>query len=197
MVNTLAGICRLQANPGLGDQTMPQTAKIEITLDTFKAIEAARLSLSETHDEIVRRALSSHRPMRPSRETTADGPKAVRKRGNICVDLFGRIVPVANLKDAYLTILNALVRHKPSLFELLSHEGTNRRRWAARDGAALYPATPHLAQDHAFAVAGDWFVDTNLSGRQIAERLRVAARLAGYRYGEDVSIVEGPVADLP
>jgi hypothetical protein len=176
---------------------MPQTAKIEITLDTFKAIEAARLSLSETHDEIVRRALSSRPSLQRARENAADGPKAVRKRGNVSVDLFGRSVPVANLKGAYLAILNALVRHKPSLFELLSHEGTNRRRWAARESAALYPATPHLARDHAFAVTGDWFVDTNLSARQIAERLAVAARLAGYRYGEDVRIVEAPVANLP
>ena len=68
-----------------------------------------------------------------------------------------------------------------------------RRRWIARKAADLYVESPHLANDHALAIAGDWFVDTNLSRKQIEQRLSVAAKLAGYRYGEDVSILEMPV----
>ena len=111
-----------------------------------------------------------------------------RKRGNVSVDLFGRAEAVANLKRGYVTILTALLRHKPSLFELMAHEGTQRRRWIAREPGALYPESPHLARDHAFAVAGDWHLDTNLSRAQIDLRLDVACRLAGYRYGQDVKI---------
>ena len=114
--------------------------------------------------------------------------------GNIAVDLFGRSVPVANLKGAYIAILNALLRHKPSLFELLAYEGTPRRRWIARSTDALYAQSPHLARDHALGIGGDWFIDTNLSRKQIDQRLAAAAKIAGYRYGEDVSISEGAVS---
>lgn len=94
-----------------------------------------------------------------------------RKRGNISVEIFGRSHPVANLKGAYVSALTALLRHKPSLFELFAHEGTNRRRWIARDAAKLYPESPHLARYHALSVAGDWQLDTNLSRVQIDQRL--------------------------
>lgn len=167
--------------------------QIEVTLATYKAIEAARLSFSESHDEIVRRVMASRRIPR-----TSDGRRqslpATRRRGNISVQLFGRCVDVANLKGGYIAILNSLARHKPSLFELLSHQGTRRRRWIARDAAGLYLESPHLAEDHALAIGGDWFIDTNLSRKQIEQRLAVAAKLSGYRYGEDVSITEKPVA---
>lgn len=172
---------------------MNEMAQIEVTLSTYKAIEAARLSFEETHDEIVQRVLSSRRMPRllgVERQT----PPTTRRRGNISANLFGREVPVANLKGAYIAILNGLLRHKPSLFELLSHEGTNRRRWIARRAVELYPESPHLAADHALAIGGDWFVDTNISRKQIDQRLAVTTRLAGYRYGEDITIVEGPVA---
>lgn len=172
---------------------MTGMTQIEVTLATYKAIEAARLSFGESHDEIVQRVMSARRLPR-SPEGARQGPPATRRRGNISVQLFGRSVDVANLKGAYIAILNSLLRHKPSLFELLSHQGTRRRRWIARKANELYLESPHLANDHALSIGGDWFVDTNLSRKQIDQRLTTAARLAGYRYGEDVSIIEMPVA---
>lgn len=172
---------------------MSGLTQIEVTLGTYKALEAARLSFSESHDDIVRRILATKRSVRVSsvRETARPSPPSTRRRGDVAVDLFGRRLPVANFKYAYLTVLNALVRHKPSLFELLGQEGTARRRWVARSTGELYGGSPHLARDHATALAGEWFADTNLSRKQIDHRLAVAAKLAGYRYGEDVQIVAG------
>ena len=175
---------------------MSGMTQIDVTLATYKAIEAARLSFSESHDEIVQRILTGRRPSRIA-NANRQAPPATRRRGNVSVDLFGRSVPVANLKGAYIAILNGLLRHKPSLFELLAHQGTSRRKWIARAASELYAESPHLAADHAFAIGGDWFVDTNLSRKQIEQRLTVATRLAGYRFGDDVSIVEGPVAFVP
>lgn len=173
------------------------TTQIELTLETYKALEAARQSFGESHDEILSRLLSSRRVTRISALAQArHAPPQPRRRGDISVDLFGRLVAVANGKYAYLAILNALVRHKPSLFEILAQQGTGRRRWAARSAEELYPGSPHLARDHAVAAQGEWFVDTNLSRKQIDQRLAVAARVAGYGYGKDVRIVEGPVAEL-
>jgi hypothetical protein len=116
---------------------------------------------------------------------------ATRRRGNISVSLYGQARPVANLKQAYVAILQSLVKHKPALFELMAHEGTNRRRWIARDATALFPHSPHLVRDHALEVAPGWVIDTNVSRAQIDARLAVACRIAGYRYGDDVAITGG------
>lgn len=169
---------------------MSGTAEIAVSLATFKAIEAARLSLSESHDEIIRRIFS--RTTSDRRQPARDAARSVapirRRRGNVRVDLFGRTQPVANLKYAYIAVLQSLVRHKPSLFEHLASEGTSRRRWAAREGQSLFPGSPHLVRDHAHEIMPGWYIDTNLSRAQIDARLAVACRIAGYRYGEDVRI---------
>jgi hypothetical protein len=190
-VNHLAGNHALQGKLPLKDETMSGLTQIDVTLATFKAIEAARLSFTESHDDIVRRILATKRSRagQPMREIARNTPPAQRKRGNVSVDLFGRAVPVANLKAAYIAALNGLIRHKPSLFELLSHEGTKRRRWISREAAGLYPESPHLARDHALAITGDWFIDTNLSRAQIDQRLAIACTLSGYRYQQDVAIL--------
>ncbi len=168
---------------------MSGTAEIAISLATWKAIEAARLSVGESHDEIIRRVFSrgSGQRARLIREIDRVAP-AQRRRGNICVMLFGRETPVANLKYAYVSALLSLVRHKPSLFEHLAQEGTSLRRWAGRSKADLFARSPHLARDHAHEIMPDWWIDTNLSRTQIDARLERACRIAGYRYGDDVSI---------
>jgi hypothetical protein len=190
-INQFAGIAALQGKLPLRDEIMSGLTQIDVSLSTFKAIEAARLSFTESHDDIVRRMLATKksRAGQPLREIARNTPPAQRRRGNISVDLFGRNVPVANLKAAYIAVLNGLIRHKPSLFELLAHEGTKRRRWIAREAAGLYPESPHLARDHALAITGDWFIDTNLSRAQIDQRLETACTLSGYRYRQDVTII--------
>jgi hypothetical protein len=172
---------------------MSGMAQIEVSLATFKAIEAARLSFGESHDEIVRRVLATRRSRSQAliRETARTAPPPTRRRGVAIVALFGRDQPVANLKQGYITILAALVRHKPSLFEHLAQEGRTRRRWIARTPAGLYADSPHLARDHAWPLPGDWFLDTNLSRAQIDQRLEVACKIAGYRYGDDLKLSDG------
>jgi hypothetical protein len=178
---------------------MSGMAQIEVSLATFKAIEAARLSFNESHDEIMRRVLAT--PKSRTRELINDAlrsrPPMTRRRGNISVDLFGRNLPVANLKAAYIAILTALVRHKPSLFEHLESEGRTRRRWISRTAEGLYADSPHLARDHAHTILPGWFLDTNLSRAQIDQRLESACKIAGYRYRQDMQIIEGAVAKLP
>jgi hypothetical protein len=170
---------------------MTGTAEIAVSLATFKVIEAARLSFGESHDEIIRRifARGTSRNAQPMREGARYAPPLKRRRGDVRIELFGREQPVPNLKYGYIAALQSLVRHKPALFELLSLEGTSRRRWAARTTDALFPGSPHLARDHAHEVMAGWFIDTNLSRAQIETRLSLACKIAGYKFGEDVRIL--------
>ena len=64
---------------------MSGTAEIAISLSTYKAIEAARLSLVESHDEIIRRifATGTSRRAQPIRDLKRVTPPASRRRGNI------------------------------------------------------------------------------------------------------------------
>jgi hypothetical protein len=166
---------------------------VSISLATYKAIESQRISFSESHDAIIRRALSertSRRRLAHERPATRN-PVRARRRGNMRVTLFGHTQPVLNLKDAYLVTLTALVRHKASLFQLLAVEGTPRRRWIAPSAEALFVTSPHLAADHAHEIAPNWFVDTNVSRAQIISRLTTACQCAGLRYGEDIMLIEG------
>jgi len=172
---------------------MDGMAQISVTLATWKAIESQRLSFAESHDAIIRRALAerSGRCARTAGRSALAARGAPRRRGKTAVNLFGREQPALNLRDAYLVILTAVVREKASLFQLLATEGTTRRRWIAQSPEALFVSAPHLARDHAHSITTDWFVDTNVSRAQVVARLTVACRLAGFRFGEDVSIIEG------
>jgi hypothetical protein len=172
---------------------MTGLTSVSLSLATYKAIEAQRLSFTESHDAIIRRALAERagRRTRLAGRAAAPGRGAPRKRGCVQVVLFGREQDVFNLRDAYLVILTALIRHKASLLQLLATEGSARRRWVARSPEALFVTAPHLASEHAHQIAPDWYIDTNVSRAQIVSRLTVAARLAGYSFGEDVRIAEG------
>jgi hypothetical protein len=172
---------------------MSSLQSVAISLATYKAIESQRLSFTESHDAIIRRALAERTVRRISTANCIAqiGKGAPRRRGNTRIRLFKHVQDVMNLKDAYLVILTALVRRKASLFQLLAAEGSARRRWIAPNAEALFVTAPHLAIQHGHEIAPHWFVDTNLSRAQIIARLTIAARLADCRFGEDVAILEG------
>ncbi len=171
---------------------MSGMAQIAVSLTTWKAIEAQRLSFDEDHDAIIRRALSSRTQQAKQTMQILARPSTTtqRKRGNMIVTVAGRETPVANLKDAYITILSQLVKIRPSLFQMLLKEGSTRRRWIGLDAEALFPFSPHLARHHAHQIAPNWYVDTNLSKSQIEARLTKAAELSGHHFGHDVLITE-------
>ena len=74
--------------------------------------------------------------------------------------------------------------------ERFSHERARSRKFVAHNPAELYDSAPHLAQDHARLLKGDWYFDTNLSMEQVSKRVRVAARIAGLAYGRDAKLLE-------
>jgi hypothetical protein len=170
---------------------MSGMAQITISLSTWKAIEAQRLSFEEDHDSIIRRALiqKAARKMVFAKHALAAESIQTRKRGDFSIEVAGRKTDVPNLKAAYITTLSQLVKRRPSLFQQLLKEGSQRRRWIAMTPEALFPLSPHLARQHAYRIAPDWYVDTNLSRAQIDARLQIAANAAGLDYGETVKII--------
>jgi hypothetical protein len=170
---------------------MAGLAQVTISLATWKAIEAQRLSFDEDHDAIIRRALAVRRSTKTQMARAilrADNP-AQRQRGAISVIIRGREIQAANLKAAYIEILKQLIKIRPSLFQSLLKEGSARRRWIALSPAELFPLSPHLAPQHGYQIATNWFIDTNLSKAQIETRCTRAAAIADLRFGSDVAII--------
>jgi hypothetical protein len=165
-------------------------AQISVSLATWKAIEAQRLSFSEDHDSIIRRALAARKERKLHLVQSMGKPQLpnTRRRGDMSVTVAGRTEPVANLKAAYISILTLLVKRRPSLFQSLLGEGSQRRRWIAIKPEELFPLSPHLAAQHAHQIAPNWFIDTNLSKAQIEARVARASQIAGLSFGVDVLI---------
>jgi hypothetical protein len=172
---------------------MSGMAQIHVSLTTWKAIEAQRLSFDEDHDSIIRRALSARTNARKhaAREVLRADIPVQRRRGDMSIYVNDREIQVANLKGAYIEILSQLVKIRPSLFQMLLKEGSDRRRWIALSPAELFPLSPHLIRQHAYQIAPNWFIDTNLSKSQIETRCERICALAGFAFGAEVRIAGG------
>lgn len=165
--------------------------RIEIDLTVHRAIERRRASVDESENDILRRLLAAgaRRAAPPGSGTIGRAPGVPRKRGLWSIELGGRRLPAANLKDAYRRLLCELSAAHPHFLETFALEKERRRRFVARSAAALYGPSPHLARLGQRLVDG-WFFDTNLSATQVAKRARIAARLCGLFYGQDVRILD-------
>src|SRR4051812_13426101 len=87
--------------------------EIEIDIEVHRAIERARLGFGESANDILRRLLlpgRAGRP-RPGPGRTSAAPAAAvspRSRGLWTVEICGRRIAAANLKDAYRVLLREL-----------------------------------------------------------------------------------------
>jgi hypothetical protein len=173
---------------------VPRFKQIEIDVEVNRAIEQARLSFAESENEILRRLLLKSRVAKTAIHARAPAPPSPqgppRARGLWTVELSGARESAANLRDAYGLLLRRLAERFPDFLERFSHEKARSRRFVARNGLHLYGTAPHLAGKHAKPLVDGWFFDTNLSTVQVAQRVRIAARLCGLPYGKDVRILD-------
>lgn len=164
--------------------------RIEIDLAVHRAIERRRSSVSESENDILRRILAgSSRRAAPLPRAAGAPAGATRTRGSWSVQLGGGRLTAANLKDAYRRLLCELAAAHPHFLDEFAGEKERRRRFVARAPAALYEHSAHLVR-HAQPLVDGWFFDANLSETQIAKRARIAARLCGLFYGQDVRILD-------
>lgn len=175
---------------------MPQGLRsIAIDVEVHRAIEHARVAFGETENEILRRLILPARGVRPrprpAREAggaPAGGPP--RRRGLWSVEIGGRRIAAANLKQAYRLLLRELDAAYPHFLASFAGEKTFGRRYVARTPAGLYARSPHLARRYAAPIGDGWYFDANVSAGQVSRRARVAARLCGLCYGSDARILD-------
>jgi len=115
---------------------------------------------------------------------------AGRSRGLWSVEIGGQRLPAANLKDAFRILLLALAAAHPHFLHGFAQETARGRRYVAQSPSGLYLRSPHLARAHAQKLVPGWYFDSNLSSTQVARRARIAARLCGLFYGQDVRILD-------
>jgi negative regulator of replication initiation len=171
-----------------------QLRPIDIDLEVNAVIELNRRSFAESANDILRRLLVENGQSSALREERRASPRlgalpGERSTGRWTVEVEGRKEPAANLKGAYRTLLLLLHERDPDFLSAFSEQRARARRFVARSPDALYLASPGLAKHHAKPLAEGWFFDTNLSTDQVARRARIAARLAGLRYGGEVRIL--------
>lgn len=174
--------------------THPDFRAIEIDLAVHRAIERERRSVGESENDILRRVLlPARRPDEPRRGSEAmrrGQAGAGRSRGLWTVEIGGQRLAAANLKDAFRILLLALAAAHPHFLHAFAQEPARGRRYVAQSPSGLYLRSPHLARAHAQKLLDGWYFDSNLSSTQVARRARIAARLCGLFYGQDVRILD-------
>lgn len=170
---------------------MKTMKQIGVDVDVNRVIEANRQSFAETENDILRRLLLDRKQGGLAKVTVEDAPQfGARQRGNWQVAVGRKIVGGTSLKDAYCKLLMLGHEQDPRFLARMAQEKGRTRRFVAARPEALYPASPHLAKDHALELVPGWFADTNLSETQVSHRARTAARVLGMAYGKEVWLRE-------
>lgn len=171
---------------------MAKYKQIGIDVEVSRAIEANRLSFSETENDILRRMVTFEEPQRRPSPTLnlPTLPQGTRNRGAWSVVINEEKSAAGSLKSAYQTMLLSLAGQDPSFLEKFSTRRGRTRFFVSKRPEALYGNSPHLAADFAKPLTDGWYFDSNLSLQQIAQRARVAAEVSGLRYGVDLYIAK-------
>lgn len=96
----------------------------------------------------------------------------------------------ANAKDAMVIVLTQLAKKDPGFLDRVSRHpdvSGRKRQYIARTAEELYPDREDL-RDYKEALPGGWFVATNLNNILKINIIKVAAEVAGLRFGHDVVV---------
>jgi predicted type IV restriction endonuclease len=110
------------------------------------------------------------------------------RRGHLL--LLGRKYEYANAKDAMLIILRELAARDDTFLERCAKHPDAQgrtRRYIARTPEELYPNRPDL-REFRESLPGGWFIGTNLNNIRNKNIIKLAADVAGLRYGQDVQV---------
>jgi len=128
--------------------------------------------------------------------TSADFPGSTSSRTTIESHRSGKLVLLGrshsyhNAKDAMVIILRELAKPDPSFLERCSQHPDaqgRKRRYIARTPEELYPDREDL-RDMREPLPGGWLVATNLNNVLKMTIIRLAAEVAGLKFGKDVVV---------
>jgi len=124
----------------------------------------------------------------PFRLTPIYDAAAPSRRGTLMLD--GKPYPYANAKEAMVTVLRELAKRDPTFLQRCSQRADaqgRKRNYIARTPDDLYPDRPDLREYHE-ELPGGWYVATNLNNVLKKSIIRLAAEVAGLRFGRDVTV---------
>jgi hypothetical protein len=110
------------------------------------------------------------------------------RRGTLL--LRGRKYPYNNAKDAMVIVLRELAKTNTSFLERCAQHPDaqgRKRRYIARTPEELYPDRPDL-RDCRESLPGGWLVATNINNVLKKTIIRLAAEVAGLRFGQDIVV---------
>lgn len=122
------------------------------------------------------------------RSTPTRSPNETTRRGKLV--LLGKAHAYHNAKDAMVIVLRELAKSDPSFLERCSQHPDaqgRKRRYIARTPEELYPDRVDL-REMRDTLPGGWLVATNLNNVLKKTIIRLAAEVAGLKYGEDIIV---------
>ena len=139
-------------------------------------VETLRSNASEQSSRATERRV----PQRAASETSRSGKLVLR----------GKAYPYTNAKEAMVIVLQELAKTDPSFLERCSQHPDaqgRKRRYIARTSEELYPDREDL-RDMREELPGGWLVATNLNNVLKKTIIKLAAEVAGLKFGNDVIV---------
>lgn len=107
-----------------------------------------------------------------------------RRTGQYLLEIKGRTIECASLKEMLAEGLRALEAHKKGTLDKLSAVKSRTRRIVSRDPSKLFDKS-HLEEKHAEPLMEGWWYGTNNSAPETNRWLRQACTIAGLTWEKD------------
>ncbi len=104
--------------------------------------------------------------------------------------LKGKSYRYATAKEAMVTVLRELATADPTFLQRCAQHPEiqgRQRRYIGRTAAEMYPHREDL-REYVEPLPGGWFVSTNLNNPTKNKVIRVAAEVAGLKFGQDLKV---------
>ena len=109
-----------------------------------------------------------------------------RRSGRYLLEVKGRTIECASLKEMLAEGLRAVEAHKKGTLDKLAAAKSRTRRIVSRDPSKLFDKT-HLEAKHAEPLMEGWWYGTNNSALETNRWLREACTIAGLTWAKDFS----------
>jgi len=158
-----------------------RTVLVQMPESLMNALLQARASLSAAHVHILRAGSAS------AADAPGQGPKAPPQPSAKYAGEFLRVsFEAQTLPDVFAQVVNMTAAAAPEALDQLAGMGTPRRRFIARTRDAVHPARPDL---DARSTASGWWINANISQKDLTRALRALCDAAGLSFGTDVKFM--------